>query len=97
MKQLIIFTLAACTLTSMPARADEDSEREALARISYELQRLQQSALDAGKDANTAARIKFHFDWLARDLELIRTGIDQHLDAPRQPRPAPPLKGDYRR
>ncbi len=78
------------------ARADEDSEREQLARISYELQRLRQSVVDAQRNAPDAGRVRFRYDWLERDLTLVQRGIDEHLDAPRQPRPAPPLRGDYR-
>jgi RAQPRD family integrative conjugative element protein len=51
---------------------------------------------DAAQDAPTGQRVKFRSDWLQRDLELVRAGIDQHVDTPRQPRPAPPLRGDYR-
>lgn len=77
-------------------RADEDSEREHLARISYELMRLQAEVSQAQRNADAAGRVRFRYDWLARDLELVQRGVDEHLDAPRQPRPAPPLRGDYR-
>jgi RAQPRD family integrative conjugative element protein len=78
------------------ARADEDAEREHLARISYELQRLQQEVTDAQRNADENGRVRFRYDWLSRDLQLVQRGVDEHLDAPRQPRPAPPLRGDYR-
>jgi len=79
------------------ARADTDSEREALARIAQELQRLQLQVAQAAKNADTTARVKFRYDWLGKDLELVLRGVTDHLDAPRQPRPVPPLIGDYRR
>ncbi|HSV47577.1 MAG TPA: RAQPRD family integrative conjugative element protein [Ramlibacter sp.] len=79
------------------ARADADSEREALARIAQELQRLQLEVAQAAKNADTTARVKFRYDWLGKDLELVLRGVTDHLDAPRQPRPVPPLVGDYRR
>ena len=79
------------------ARADADSEREALARIAHELQRLQAEVAQAAKTADSTARVKFRYDWLAKDLELVQRGVTDHLDAPRQPRPVPPLAGDYRR
>jgi RAQPRD family integrative conjugative element protein len=79
------------------ARADADSERESLARIAQELQRLQRQVEEAAKTADTSARVKFRYDWLEKDLELIQRGVTDHLDAPRQPRPVPPLMGDYRR
>ena len=78
-------------------RADADSEREALARIAHELQRLQAEVQQAAKTADSTARVKFRYDWLAKDLELVQRGVTDHLDAPRQPRPVPPLAGDYRR
>lgn len=79
------------------AHADADSEREALARIAQELQRLQAQVAQAAHGADTSARVKFRYDWLQKDLELVQRGVTDHLDAPRQPRPVPPLAGDYRR
>jgi len=79
------------------AGADADGEREALARIAHELQRLQVQVAQAARTADSTARVKFRYDWLAKDLELVQRGVTDHLDAPRQPRPMPPLTGDYRR
>lgn len=84
-------------LAAGATRADADSEREALARIAQELQRLQVQVAQAAKSADTSARVKFRYDWLEKDLELVLRGVADHLDAPRQPRPVPPLAGDYRR
>jgi RAQPRD family integrative conjugative element protein len=81
---------------STGAQADEDSEREQLARIASELQHLQARVAEASRSAPTAPRVKFRYDWLQRDLTLMRQGIEEHLDAPRQPRVVPPLRGDYR-
>ena len=98
MKMFATASLGFAALTTVPfAYADEDAERERLARIGYELERLQGQVNEAGREANSATRVKFRYDMLARDLEMVRQGIDDHLDSPRQPRPAPPLKGDYRR
>jgi RAQPRD family integrative conjugative element protein len=82
--------------TTQQAKADQDSEREELSRISYELQRLHSSVANASKQAPTGQRVRFRYDWLLRDLDLMRRGVDEHLDAPQQPRSVPPLKGDYR-
>jgi len=79
------------------AHADADAEREALARIAHELQRVQVLVTESARTADTSARIRFRYDWLEKDLELVQRGIADHLDAPRQPRPVPPLSGDYRR
>lgn len=88
----LLWLMAAST-----AHADADSEREALARIAQELQRLQGQVAQAATTADTSARVKFRYDWLEKDLELMLRGVTDHLDAPRQPRPVPPLAGDYRR
>ena len=79
------------------AHADADSERETLAMLAHEIALLKTHVEQAGKQADTTARIRFRFDYLASDLELVKRGIEDHLDAPRQPRPIAPLKGDYRR
>jgi len=83
-------------LCGSAARADEDAQRETLARIAYELSRLEQLAAEGSKQQETDARTRFRFDWLGRDLALVRRGIEDHVDAPRQPRPVPALRGDYR-
>ena len=73
-----------------------DAEREALANIAHELVLLKQQVQDASRSAPTMARVQFRYDWLQSDLDLIERAIREHLDAPRQPRAIPPLKGDYR-
>jgi RAQPRD family integrative conjugative element protein len=83
-------------LAAVNAHADEDAQREALARIAYELGRLEQVAAEAQRQQDVNARVRFRFDWLGRDLALVRRGIEDHADAPRQPRPVPVLRGDYR-
>jgi RAQPRD family integrative conjugative element protein len=85
-------------LAAVPAYAQDDLEREKLARIDGELKIVQAMAEDARQSAqsNPSGRVQFRYDWLERDLQMVRDGIEQHLDAPRQPRPVPPLRGDYR-
>ena len=42
--------------------------------------------------------MRFRYDWLRQDLQRLRLGIQEHINAPRaQPRSFPPLRGDYRR
>ena len=91
-----ILAAALCAALSPLALADTDIERDNLARIAYELRALQAQVREASERANATARVKFRYDWLERDLALVEGGIAQHLDAPRQPRPVPPLSGDYR-
>ncbi len=87
-----IASAALCPL----AQADTDIERDNLARIAHELRALQAQVREASRRADSTVRVKFRYDWLERDLTLVEAGISQHLDAPRQPRPVPPLSGDYR-
>ncbi len=99
-KKRALPALAAALIAALAmnvASADEDSEREQLAAISMELARLQQQVALASKQAPAAARVRFKYEWLTRDLEQIRLGIDDHLNAPVQPRPALQLRGEYRR
>lgn len=74
-----------------------DVERERLANLAQEVAYLRHQVADAARQAPGATRVQFRYDWLDRDLELIQRGIQEHFDAPRQPRPVAPLKGSYRR
>jgi RAQPRD family integrative conjugative element protein len=93
---LIAVSTSLLAVCAPAARADEDAQRETLARIAYELSRLEQLAADGARQQEAGSRTRFRFDWLARDLSLVRRGIEDHADAPRQPRAVPPLRGDYR-
>lgn len=89
--------LLAATTALMPAHAgDEESERANLARIESELAQIQQMVAAAAKDAPPAQRVNFRYEWLIGDLDVMRRGIQQHMNAPRQPRLVEPLRGDYR-
>jgi RAQPRD family integrative conjugative element protein len=78
--------------------ADADAEREVLARIIHELELLEPLLTEAKAAADADARIHFRYDWLRKDLERVRRGIQEHIDAPRaEPRAVAPLRGDYRR
>ena len=82
---------------SSQAFADPDAEREALARLIHEIGALAPLIETAESQASPDARIRFRYDWLRQDLERIRAGIQEHIDAPRaEPRSFPPLRGDYR-
>lgn len=77
--------------------ADPDAEREALARLIHEIEALAPLIETAESQASPDTRIRFRYDWLRQDLERIRAGIQEHIDAPRtEPRTFPPLRGDYR-
>jgi RAQPRD family integrative conjugative element protein len=90
----ILFSVAPLHL----ARADAAGEREQLARVIHELQAVEPLLRAAQSQANPDARIRFRYDWLRQDLERMRLGIQEHINAPRvEPRSFPPLGGDYRR
>ena len=80
-----------------PVCADADAEREDLAHLTHEIKALAPLIETAESQASPDTRIRFRYDWLRRDLERIRAGIQEHIDAPRtEPRTFPPLRGDYR-
>jgi len=91
-----IITILLFSISSF-ALADADGERVALAKIVHELDALKPLISEAKSQSNPDTRIQFQYDWLALDIHRIKSGIEEHLIAPRtQPRSFPPLKGDYR-
>jgi len=91
-----IITILLFSISSF-AVADADGERVALAKIIHELDALKPLITEAKSQSNPDARVQFQYDWLVLDLHRIKSGIEEHLTAPRtQPRSFPPLKGDYR-
>ena len=96
--QLLIAGTIAATFIAAPALADADAEREALVRLVHELETLEPLIRAAESQANPDARIRFRYDWLRQDLARVRSGVQEHIDAPRvEPRTFPLLRGDYRR
>jgi RAQPRD family integrative conjugative element protein len=92
------FLLIIGLVATPAALADADAEREALAKITHELNALEALINRAEANADKDTRIRFRYDWLRQDLKQIRGGIQSHIDSPRaQPRSFPPLRGDYRR
>lgn len=98
MRILTLFALFVFSLQSPLALADADAEREVLARVIHELELLEPLLAEAETAADPDVRIHFHYEWLKKDLERVRQGIQEHIDAPRaEPRNVAPLRGDYRR
>ncbi len=98
MRTILLLGVFAIALQSPLVFADADAEREALARIIHELEILKPLLAEAKAAADPDARIHFRYDWLNKDLERVRQGIREHIDAPRaEPRSVAPLRGDYRR
>jgi RAQPRD family integrative conjugative element protein len=80
------------------AHADQAGEREHLARLAHEIEALKALVDAAQAQADYPTRIRFQYTWLKQDLERVRHGILEHLNAPLgEPRRIPPLAGDYRR
>ncbi len=98
MRGIILLHVFVLWLVGPLAHADADAERESLARIIHELEILEPVLVEAKAAADPDARIRFRYDWLRKDLERIRRGIQEHIDGPRaEPRVPIPLRGDYRR
>jgi len=92
-----LLLLAALLIPGL-ALAGTDSEREALARLAGEIQALDGLVAEAEAQSPGTQRIAFQYAWLRRDLERVRAGILDHLNAPPgEPRTFEPLRGDYRR
>lgn len=85
-------------LAPLACHADADGERDMLARLVSELNALEPLIAQAEGQAPGEARVKFQYLWLRQDLARVRSGIEEHIGAPRaEPRSVPPLRGDYRR
>ncbi len=98
MRIIVLIGVIGIALQSPLAYADADAERQALARIIHEIEILKPLLAEAKAAADPDARIHFRYDWLRQDLERVRQGIREHIDAPRaEPRSVAPLGGDYRR
>lgn len=98
MRTFLILAALVLGLQSPLTFADADAERETLARIIHELELLQPLLAEAETAADPDVRIRFHYEWLRKDLARVHAGIQEHIDAPRsEPRVVPPLRGDYRR
>ena len=96
--QFLILGLLGTALPVQFANADADGEREMLARIANEIEAIQPLIRQAASQSNPETRIRFQYDWLRQDLDQIKRGIQEHIDAPRaEPRTFPPLRGEYRR
>lgn len=96
MRGLLVFMLSVYALSNL-ALADDDGERGELERLVTEIDALKPIMAQAAAKAMPGARVRFNYQWLQRDLDLVKAGIREHIEAPRSdPRPFPPLSGDYR-
>lgn len=96
-RKLAVVTLMALgAVFGTAAHADEEAERANLERIENEIAQIQAMVAAASRENIPTQRVNFRYDWLMADLEVMRKGIQQHINAPRQARPVEPLRGDYR-
>jgi RAQPRD family integrative conjugative element protein len=94
-------------LIANPAQADNDGdktvvtslddENASLMRLLHEIDALKPLVNEAEGKALVDSRIRLNYSWLRRDLDLIKDGIEWHINTPStEPRSFEPLKGDYR-
>ena len=78
--------------------ADGSAEQQRLENAQVLLANLQLELRAAAEAADPDTRIRFNYDWLRRDLELIRRGIQAQIDSLGcAPAKARCVRGDYRR
>lgn len=90
-------TLAiALVLSAATMQADRDAERTALTRLIAEIERLEPLIAHAESESESNDRVSFRYDWLRRDLDEVKSGIEAFLtDAEFTPRSFEPLQGEY--
>lgn len=98
MKRIAVFGVAlVCVICATAPLATTEAEQEALEKIVEELDQLNKLIDKAERESDPTERIRFRYDWLRRDLKLVKNGIQDHLDAPStEPKTFDPLEGDYR-
>ena len=80
-----------------PALADNDGEKASLVRLIHELEALRPLVKEAQDQALVESRIRLNYTWLRRDLERVKSGIQDYIETPStEPRTFEPLQGDYR-
>lgn len=97
MRIIQIGVALACAVVSGSALADVAEEREQLRAAQAELNQLQLRLNVAEAAADPDARIRFRYDWLRRDLAIIRRGIQAQIDASTcSAKKKQRVRGDYR-
>ena len=87
----IVLLLAAFTM-----QADRDTERAALTRLVEEIERLEPLIARAERESEIHDRVRFRYDWLRRDLDEVKSGVESFLnDAEFTPRSFEPLQAEY--
>ena len=98
-KYSFILPAVAATLLvfgTVTLQADRDAERTTLLRIVAEIDRLETLIARAERESESYDRVRFRYDWLRRDLDEVKSGIEAFLsDAEFTPRTFEPLQGEY--
>ena len=77
--------------------SDADMERKYLSMLVNEIDGLEYLIKKAQLAVDKNERVQFQYQWLRRDLEIMKVGIENHIRAPRTaPRKVDALVGDYR-
>jgi len=98
MQLLPIFFLAFSLCQDPPSDGCSSDERDALLAIDRHLNLLHGLITAAEQHADPDARIRFRYDWLRRDIAIVRSGVLAHANgASVEQRPRRSLRGDYRR
>jgi RAQPRD family integrative conjugative element protein len=99
MSQLTITKLVSAfllTLCMNSVNADADLERNNLAKLVQEIDYIMTRVDDIQQDASVNHRITFHYDTLKNDLNMIRVGINDHINQSlKAGRDLKPLSGQY--
>lgn len=94
---LVLLCVSICS-SAFADSPDSDNERARLAGIAKELALIERLSFESEAKADASARTKFNYDALRSDINSMRTGIEEHVQAPRtEPRRVAPLLGDYRK
>ena len=94
-KKIILIGLLLMAASNV--NADIDAEKAKLALIVHELETLPPLIEEAEALADKNDRIQFQYEWLSRDIEHIKSAIQEHINAPRiQARSFPPIDSNYR-
>ena len=88
--------IAVLVLIALSLQADSPTEREFLTQVSQEIAQLDSLIKRAERARNPNERLQFRYDWLRKDLQSVREGIESYISEYHlTPRSFPALKGEY--
>ena len=92
----VIIFVAILVLSLNNVLADSITENQQLARINAVLNSIYPLINQAKEAADVNARVKFHYEWLQKDIQSIQAGIAEKINhAPIEPRAISSLKTHY--